>query len=58
MINLDLKPCPHCGGKKFDQVPGDYGIGKLNDPGLMLPVKITACVSCGHLAIMHDKSKS
>lgn len=54
---MELNPCPHCGGKNFETVPGDYGIGKLNDPGLMLPIKMSSCTNCGHLAIMHDKSK-
>lgn len=55
---MELKPCPHCGGKEFDQVPGDYGIGKISDPTLMLPISMSACKNCGHLAIKHDNSRT
>jgi predicted nucleic-acid-binding Zn-ribbon protein len=54
---MDLKPCPHCGGKNFESVPGDYGLSKLGDISLQLPVKVDACTSCGSLNIRHDKTK-
>lgn len=48
---MELNPCPHCGEKHFETIPGDYGIGQVSDPTLMLPVSMEACKSCGHLAI-------
>lgn len=64
---MQLKPCPHCDGKEFEKVPGNYGLIQMDDHALnevgvfgkhtnMLPLSLEICKKCEHIAITYNKN--
>lgn len=62
---MNLKACPHCGGTHFEGLQGNYGLICMDEKALdesgtfgshttLLPLSVSICTNCNHLAISYN----